>query len=357
MNFPLAKADRWKSGVYDYEKVVAAANYPEVRYFDVERQTSPEPLKNCNGIWQACTPQTAGTFSAVGYYFAVALQKKLKVPVGIIHTSWGGTSIEAWTRREIFQGDTTFFSMEEKAKHQKPISNNPDSANLNSKNISYLYNGMIAPLIPFTIRGMLWYQGENNAQSASFYKQIFPLFIKDLRLQWKDDFPFYFVQLAPHKNSTPEIREAQFLTYRKVPGTGMAVITDVGDSTDAHPRNKEVVGKRLSLWALAKTYRQKILYSGPLFKSVELKAGKVLVSFDFAAGLYAAKEGLHGFTIAGSDHKFYSAKAQIQGNKVVVWANNVTDPKVVRFGWLPANKAELYNAAQIPASSFRSDLP
>ncbi|UKT64231.1 sialate O-acetylesterase [Pedobacter mucosus] len=357
MNFPLAKGTTWKSGVYDYEKVVAAANYPEIRYFDVERQTSPTILKDCKGLWQACTPQTAGKLSAVAYYFAVELQKELNVPIGIITTTWGGTAIESWTKQSVFETDPAFASILEKAKQDKPNIVDADSVNLNSRKYSYLYNAMIAPLIPFKIKGMLWYQGENNAKNADIYRQLFPAFINGLRADWNYDFPFYFVQLAPYKSSTPEIREAQFLTYKSVANTGMAVITDVGDSTDVHPRNKEVVGKRLSLWALAKTYGKKVEYAGPMYKSVLFKENKALLEFDFDKGLTSANDKLNEFTIAGVDKIFYPAEAVIKNNQVVVWSEKVAHPTAVRFGWKAAPQAQLFNAAKIPASSFRTDGP
>lgn len=355
MNFPLAKGTTWRSGVKDYEKVVAAADYPDIRYFDVERQTSAVVSADCRGHWEACTPQTAGSFSAVAYYFAVEIHKMLKVPVGIIQSSWGGTAIQSWMKQELFTTDKAFDSLLVQARQEKPNTTDTDSANINSRKISYLYNAMVAPLIPFTIKGMLWYQGENNAQAATLYQRLLPAFIQGLRKDWKADFPFYFVQLAPYKSSTPEIREAQLLTYQSVPNTGMAVIADAGDSSNIHPRNKEIVGKRLSLWALANTYHLPVSYSGPVYRSVSFEQGKAVITFSHADSLYAADGRLQEFTIAGADGQYYAASATIKDNKVVVWSEKVPAPAAVRYGWRPAPRAELFNNLHIPASSFRSD--
>lgn len=386
MNFPLGKFDRWRSGVINYEKEIAAADHPEIRFFTVEKQVARTPQKDCKGSWQICIPQTAASFSAVAYYFAKEIQKELGVPVGIIHSSWGGTPVEAWTKEEILASDKNFQPILERFKKhtadtakakadykaatqdwkQKKAENKltgidfvqgprePLTADGN-KSPANLYNAMIAPLVPYTIKGALWYQGESNMERAYQYRTLFPAMIKGWRKDWNADFPFYFVQIAPHRSQHAEIREAQFISYKTTPNTGIAVITDAGDSSDIHPRNKEVVGKRLSLWALGNTYGKKLEYAGPEYRSMKALEDKIELSFSHATGLKAINGDLNEFTIAGEDHVFHPAKAEIKGNKIVVWSKDVSKPLAVRFGWKYVPHAELYNAAGLPASPFRTD--
>ena len=386
MNFPLGKFDRWRSGVINYENEIAAANHPDIRFFTVEQQVARTPQKDCKGAWKVCSPQSAAEFSAVAYYFAKEIQKELGVPVGIIHSSWGGTPVEAWTKEEILSTDKNFQPILERFRNhsrdtakakadyraaslvwkQMKAENKLSGIELvqgprepltvdGNKSPANLYNAMIAPLIPYTIKGALWYQGESNMERAYQYRTLFPAMIKDWRSDWKNDFPFYFVQIAPHRSQHAEIREAQLISYKTTPQTGMVVITDAGDSSDIHPRNKEVVGRRLSLWALANTYGKKMEYSGPLYESMKVRGNKIELSFSHADGLKALSGDLKEFTIAGDDHVFHPAKAEIRGNKVNVWCDDVPKPFAVRFGWKYVPSAELYNAAGLPASPFRTD--
>ena len=220
-----------------------------------------------------------------------------------------------------------------------------------------LYNGMIAPVKPYTIKGVIWYQGESNADRAFQYRKLFPAMINNWRNDWNNaKLPFYFVQISPHRSQNPEIRDAQLYVYRNTAYTGMAVTTDNGDSLDIHPRNKELVGKRLSLWALRNEYGKKdMIVSGPLYKSMKIEGDKIRISFDFDKGL-AAKDGdLKEFTIAGEDQQFFPASAKIDGNTVIVWSDAVKDPKAVRFAWRNIPYPNLYNGAGLPASPFRTD--
>jgi sialate O-acetylesterase len=216
---------------------------------------------------------------------------------------------------------------------------------------------MIVPVHPYTIRGVIWYQGESNADRAYQYRKLFPAMIANWRSDWKDEkLPFYFVQISPHRSQNPEIRDAQLYTYRTVSHTGMAVTTDNGDSLDIHPRNKEVVGKRLSLWALKNQYGKKdIVVSGPLYKSMKVEGNTIRVLFDFDKGLTAKGDELTEFTIAGADQQFVPAKAKIEGNTVVVWSEAVKAPAAVRFAWRHIPAPNLYNGAGLPASPFRTD--
>jgi sialate O-acetylesterase len=217
---------------------------------------------------------------------------------------------------------------------------------------------MIAPLIPFTIKGAIWYQGEGNAERAWQYRYLFPAMIKNWRTDWKQgDFPFYFVQIAPHRSQIPEIREAQLMTYQKVPNTGIVVITDAGDSTNIHPINKQVVGYRLSLWALSKAYNIKnIVYSGPIYKSMQVEGNKIRITFDYSgSGLICKGDSLTHFTIAGANKHFAQAKAIIDKNTVMVWNDSIKNPVSVRFGWENIPVPNLFNKEGLPASPFRTD--
>lgn len=532
----------------DGAAAVAQANYPEIRLFTVQKSTATTPLDDVKGRWVVTTPDQAGQFSAVGYYFGRELQQKLKVPVGLIHTSWGGTPAEAWTsleelaanpelrpileryqmrlmdlpkqreeyarrladwtqknlyvdegnkgeavgyadpqassadwatmklpqfiesagikmdgaiwfRREvdvpdswtgkelelslaaIDDADTTYFNgkrvggigaetpnsymvqrrykvpadlvkpgknviavrvfdsageggfgpgkmalavtgasessaipLEGEWKYkieQELTPKNPDWGSRpeapgpsNQNSPSVLYNAMLAPLTPFGIRGAIWYQGESNAGRAYQYRTLFPTMIRNWRTAWgAGDFPFYFVQLAnyqpvksePVESDWAELREAQTLTLKE-PATGMAVIIDIGEANDIHPRNKLDVGHRLALWALANTYKQSLEFSGPLFSGYTVEGDKVRVKFDHAGGLKTSDGGApKGFAIAGDDHKFVWAEARIEGKSIVVWSKDVAKPVAVRYGWADNPVTNLYNGFGLPASPFRTD--
>ena len=209
----------------------------------------------------------------------------------------------------------------------------------------------------FTIKGVIWYQGEANAGRAYQYRKLFPALIKGWRSDWSNDFPFYFVQIAPYHGQNPEIREAQLLTYRNVSKTGIVVITDAGDSADIHPRDKEIVGKRLALWALARDYGKKnIIHSGPIYKSMKVEGDKIRITFEFGEGLMTKDvDVLKEFTIAGTDRQFIPAQAIIDGNTIVVSAAAIKQPVAVRFAWRNFMRPNLYNRAGLPASPFRTD--
>lgn len=332
------------------------AKFPQIRMITAKKVASLTPLDEIEGKWQECSPETVGGFSAVAYYFARDLHAKLGVPVGIISTSWGGTFAQAWTSPDGFEGQPELkgYADQLKAAAEKPPEKGPAQ-----HFPSVLYNAMIAPVVPYGMKGVIWYQGESNAGQSKQYQTLFPALIADWRTKWKlGDFPFLYVQIAPFKGQPPEIREAQFLTLAKTKNTAMAVTTDYGDANDIHPKQKEPVGNRLSLAARALAYGEKIVYSGPLYQEMKAAGDKAWISFSHVGGGLAAKDGdLKGFTIAGADGKFVPAKAEIKGDKVIVSAEGVAEPKAVRYGWTNVPDVNLFNKEGLPASPFRTDVP
>jgi len=378
------------------EQEIAEANYPKIRLFYVTRKVAETPQSDCEGSWVECSPETVPGFSAVAYYFGRHLHKELDVPVGLIHTSWGGTPAEAWTRREVLEANPDAMpilkryadavakypqAMEEYEQKLAEWKEAVAKAKSEGKNAprrprepfgpgnphspAGLYNAMISPLIPYGIQGAIWYQGESNAGRAYQYRTLFPDMIENWRKDWGcGEFPFLFVQLAnfmktkpePDESAWAELREAQLMTL-KLPNTGMAVIIDIGEADDIHPKNKQDVGKRLALWALAETYGKKLVYSGPIYKSMKVDGSSIVLSFDHVGGGLTAKddEQLKGFAIAGADKKFVWADAQIDGDTVVVSSEKVSEPAAVRYAWADNPVCNLYNAEDLPASPFRTD--
>ncbi len=328
---------------------IAGAKFPKIRLFTVPNVMKPEPQLDCNGRWTTCSPRTVAGFSAVGYFYGRELHKKLGVPVGLINTSWGGSVAEAWTSKKTLASDPDFAQILARSRG-------------NLWNGTGMFNAMINPLIPFGIRGAIWYQGESNVSRAFQYRKLFPAMIRDWRTHWgQGDFPFYFVQLAPFNyggfnTACAELWEAQAMTL-SLANTGMAVTTDIGHTGNIHPTNKQDVGKRLALWAFAKTYGVKdITYSGPLYKSMKVEGGAIRLKFDHDAGL-ASRDGqpLSWFTIAGADRKFYTAVATVDGNTLLVSGDDVPKPVAVRFAWSGVAQPSFVNKAGLPASPFRTD--
>lgn len=335
---------------------IPAADYQQIRMYNVPHVISQEPKDDIDGAaWTVCTPDSAKGFSAVAYFFGRHLHKTLNVPVGLIGTNWGGTRAEAWTSREGLETDEDFKPILERAKDFKP--KNPHQA-------SVLYNGMLAPLMPYRIRGAIWYQGESNVSRAQQYAKLFPAMISDWRKNWgQDDFPFLFVQLAPYRYgktdpiACAELWEAQNTTL-KLENTGMAVINDIGDTRDIHPRNKQEVGYRLALWALANTYNQKeLVFSGPLLKAQCIEDGYIRVFFRHVGGGLKTRNGQppSHFQICGDDEEFVDAEAKIEGDTVVVSSPDVPEPIAVRFAWRDDAEPNLANKDGLPASAFRTD--
>lgn len=386
-------------GVINAKEEIAAANYPKIRLASVPTRGSQTPQEDFQGKWVECSPATVGGFSAAGYFFGRELSKSLGVPIGLINTSYGGSSCEAWVKRSVLEADPQYKPMldryakmisdydpvkakavyekqraawkvaVEKAKAAGRKAPNPPRLQGDPRTGNHapanLYNAMLTPVLPYGMRGAIWYQGESNAGRAYQYRTLFPTMIENWRADWhQGDFPFYFVQLAnfmaekpePGESAWAELREAQSMTL-KLPNTGQAVIIDIGEAQDIHPKNKQDVGKRLALWALAKTYGKDVVYSGPTYKSMEKKGDRIVLRFDDVDGGLEAKDGeaLKGFAIAGEDKKFVWADAKIVGDTVVVASPKVKAPAAVRYAWADNPVCNLYNKAGLPACPFRTD--
>lgn len=381
------------------EAIANAINYPTIREFTVARDASNVPLTEVKkGRWNVCDSVTVKKFSAVGYFFANTLSQKLNVPIGLIHSSFGGTGAERWTSREVLESNPELKALV--TKYEKAIVSFPERfkkykenevaiieawkkevtlAKENNKALPKkpiapvepaksgdcggLFNALIAPIIPYAIKGVIWYQGEhdsNKAKTSKEYQTLFPALISDWRSRWQQgDFPFLYVQIAPNERNTPELREAQLLTLQRSPNTAMAVITECVDPTfDIHSPIKKPVGDRLALAARALAYNEKIEYMGPIYESMKIEGNTIRISFThIGTGLVAKESDLIGFTIAGTDANFVPAKAIIEGNTIVVSAANVIAPVNVRFGFINIPITNLYNKEGLPASPFRTDVP
>ncbi len=380
----------------DADNELPRANLQGIRLFSVEGTPAEKPLDDCKGRWVECNSVTAAEFSAVGYYFGKELHEKLKTPIGLINSSSGGSTAQAWMSKETLQNNPVlnkflvddannqahkeFYEkkyapaykkwrdgvMKAVAEH-KPAPKQPILPN--EIRVKYrpclVYNAMIHPIVPFAIKGVAWYQGESNRESGNVYDKLFQTLITSWRSEWNQgEFPFYYVQLPVYGKIDPNnakwtlIRQAQLKTLYAVPNTGMAVTMDVGEANDIHPKNKKPVGHRLALWALAKTYGVKnIVYSGPLYDSMKIEGDKIRVSFKYAeSGLKTPNnEPLKGFVIAGEEGKFVTANAKIENESVIVWSEQTQNPKNVCYGWADWIVCNLYNDADLPASPFTTE--
>jgi sialate O-acetylesterase len=361
----------------NYQQELAAANYPLIRLMNVEISNAESPARDFDirprpkqdypwEGWLACTPGSLDEikFSAAGYFFARKLFEELGVPIGIIEATAGGTHIEAWTPASGFSADSALADFTKAAQTPK--------VKFDGTTISTLYNGMIHPMIPFALRGVLWYQGESNLikGDGAIYANKMEALIKSWRAEWGRDMPFYFVQLPPllysartnpaHTSSDEAVfREAQAAAL-KLPNTGMVVTTDLGDLKNMHPPRKKEVGERLALWALAKDYgHPEIEVSGPLFSGMQVNGDKAILHFDHIGGGLVSNDGkpLSWFVIGGADGKLFPGNATIEGNSVVVTSPSVPAPTVVRFAWDEAACSNFFNKAGLPAVPFRTDNP
>jgi sialate O-acetylesterase len=388
MEMPLAGFPN-SAVVQDSAKEIAAANYPDIRLLVVEKDTADYPLEDIKANvktatgWSSCTPETAKNFSAVAYFFARDLQQaqgKQHVPIGLIDSTWGGTPAEAWTSLDAIGADPALMpvfasraermdnesteirldAIDKLAREQgKPLTpTRPWHPNPASWRPAALYNAMVAPFTPLPIRGVIWYQGESNSSHATLYDRLFPVMIQDWRNQWhQGNFPFLFVQISAFASTPKEdwgtLRDAQrrslYLTK-----TGMAVTIDVGDEHNVHPANKQIVGERLSLLARQLVFGENIVASGPLFRLAYPSDGAMHVWFHNADGLNSKGAPPEGFEIAGADGVFVPATARIEGETVTATSPSVPHPEYIRYAWPNFPKANLYNSAGLPASTFTS---
>ncbi len=357
MEFPVAHnpAVKWKNGMLNEDEEMKDADFPEIRLFHVEHQLAPEgELDHCSGQWVVCNRENLKDFSAIGFVFGRKLHKELHVPIGLIQSTWGGTHAESWTSMKVMENNPLYADVLEdfaldKVKQEKSKCKVPAT----------LWNGMIAPIKGYTVKGNIWYQGESNSIRYQKYQEVFTNLIHSWRKEWKqEDMPFYFVQIAPQYKQPAGIREAQLKTWQSgIEHIGMVVITDAADSTNIHPRNKVVPGERLAAWALAKQYHKNYAYSGPLYKSMQTKDGVVTLCFDYAEdGLETPNnQPVKGFFIAGNDARFHPAEAKIIGNSIQLSSPFVPNPTAVRYGYGTFFRVNLYNKAGFPAVPFRTD--
>jgi len=390
MVFNVSKKGHPPYGLMDEEKEIAAADYPQVRMFTVKDTKSYAPQTDVQGEWKVCSPATVPDFSAVGYLFARDLNQALKVPVGVILSAYGASTAEAWVPRAAMASDPLLKPLLDKFDARESFFRDHSTANdadappapqtLNARpgrpgaapsplrdpaqdqhQPTVLFNAMIAPVIPYAIRGAIWYQGESivgGSNGVTLYPHVMETLVAQWRGLWGEgNFPFYVVQLAALKNvsNNPMVREQQ-AKILALPNTGMAVTIDIGDPANVHPKNKEPLGDRLSRIALANAYGRKIESSGPIYASMKVERNAIRVKFTHAEGLVEKDGPLKWFQIAGADQMFVDADAKIEGDSVLVSSPQVPAPVAVRYAWddYPEG-ANLYNAAGLPAAPFRTD--
>ncbi len=389
-------------GCVDAEREIASAQFPKLRMFTVKRAPRKTAERDCEGSWVECSPATVKGFSATAYFFGRRLHQELSVPVGLINSSVGGTPIEAWTsmpaqreepklaqmlnewasrgkawqpvtdaqfRKTLDKWTKRVENAKGKGKRKPRRPRRPQDPTLGTAHPANLFRGMIQPLIPYRIRGALWYQGERNAKSvatAHLYRAQLPLMISDWRMRWSQgDFPFLFVQLPnfrkrvddPNHASAWAMMRESMLQSLSVANSGMAVTIDVGMEKNIHPKNKQAVGSRLAQWALATVYEKPIPASGPLFASAEFAGGSALVSFRPSSAALQILNGntVKGFAIAGKDRVFRFAKAEIHDDKIRVWHPEISAPVAIRYAWGDNPDCNLGNTAKLPATPFRSE--
>ena len=330
--------------------ILMDADNEQIRLMRIARNAQLIPQDTCRGQWKTASSVSIRYFSLIGYLFAKTLQKQLKVPVGMIETSWGGSAIQPWMSRECLESMNI------------SVPNDFRNFKVHRRAPSSLYNGMVAPIAGFGIRGFLWYQGESNVGDTDLYRRLLPEMVKDWRKSWNNDtLPFYYVQVAPYdypNGNGALLREAQLKAYKDIPYSGMVVITDAGIEKCIHPSNKSIVAKRLIYWAMNRTYgKRAIACDFPELDSYVVKDGKMLLQFKNAPnGLTSYNKPITLFEVAGEDRVFYPAKAVIGKEKgIVVWNDQVKNPVAVRYGFRSWIKGELYSTEGIPVPSFRTD--
>lgn len=346
-NMDMRMSGRYNDPVEGALDAIITSENPDIRMFNVGANLSSEPQRDCGGEWKEASTAHTPDFSATAYFFARKLNEVLHVPVGIIMAAYGGSRVEAWTSEEGIK---------------------PFKGNLHIHNECILYNGMISPVLGYTVAGFLWYQGEANVDEPDIYRELFPAMVKDWRNKWNDNsLPFYYAQIAPNNYNKGEgkgensayLREAQMMCREIIPDSDMIILMDVGSPSTIHPKDKKEVGDRFAYMALAETYgKGGFTSTGPIFKSMKVTGNKAEIYFDnIGNGLTSFRRPLDGFEIAGDDKIFYPAKATLgrEGSYVVVECENVKSPVAVRYAFKDYIKGSLYNMFGLPASSFRTD--
>ncbi|HQE33700.1 MAG TPA: sialate O-acetylesterase [Paludibacteraceae bacterium] len=341
-------------------EIIVKSTNATIRLITIPRATVLQPLDNFEGKWEVASPKSTANFSATAWYFGSLLQEVLQVPVGLIHVSYGGSSMEAWMNQEMLKD----FASAKIPTTKEELAKDPNRVP------TTLFNGMLSPVIGYGIKGCIWYQGESNYERASEYTVLMKKMVSSWRAMWKQgDFPFYFCQIAPfnyasfhpkdylEKYNSAYLREAQLKASKEIPNTGLAVLMDVGEENNIHPTDKEKGGNRLAFQALSKTYGiEGFEFESPKYKAMEIKDNSVTVSFDDVPnGITSYGKEVNGFEIAGEDKVFYPAKAEVRRKSVVLTSDKVAKPVAVRYLWKDFVKAELFSNGGLPMSSFRTD--
>ncbi len=404
MDFTVSNEHKSFAGVQNQAEEIAAANYPQIRMFTVDLKLTDKPQDDVTGHWAVCSPQTVGDMSAVAYMFAREIYKDRKIPVGIIDSTWGGSSAQCWISRETLVGDpllkplvdsyetyiATWTPESAQTAYQASLAKwnddvaaakaagksaprkpkEPRNPHEDQHNPYLLYNGMIVPVAPYAIRGAIWYQGESNGPTAPLYLDMMQKLVGNWRAIWgQGDFPFIQVQLAGSGKSTDSpiqgrsqsavIRFAQLNATKTTPNVFMATAVDIGDAVSIHPKNKQEVGRRLGLVARSQVYGEPgIEFAGPLYDSVSFDGTNATIKFAHAdSGLEVHGDKLTGFAISGDGQTWFTGTVQIVGNTVVVTSDQVAKPTAVRYAWADMPVTPLYNKAGLPASPFATDVP
>lgn len=337
----------FNAGIAHQQEALSMAENKQLRFFSVEHRSADYPQQDLAGKWEVSTIESMKNFSAIAFFFGDKLHKELDgVAIGLINASWGGTPAEVWMPAEVFNGDSGLSEAADLLPDVEWGPNRPGS----------LYNSMIAPLIPFKLAGILWYQGESNVDNAHYYEKIFSTLIISWRERWMEELPFYYAQIAPYSYGEGDkgvmVREAQ-RRVQKLPKTGMVTTSDIGDINDIHPRNKLDVGIRLADLALHEVYGKPANPYAPAFDKLEITGSKAIVNFKNANGLLISKENSTSqFELAGEDRVFYPAEYSIKENKVILHSKHVEKPVYVQFSWGDIMESNLFNKANLPASSF-----
>ena len=341
-------------------EIIVRSTNKNIRLITIPRATVLEPKDDFEGKWEEASPKSTSNFSATSWYFGSLLQEVLNIPVGLIHVSYGGSSMEAWMNKEMLKD----FASAKIPTTKEELAKDPNRVP------TTLFNGMLSPVIGYGIKGCIWYQGESNYERASEYTALMKKMVSSWRTLWNQgDFPFYFAQIAPfnyasfhpkdyqEKYNSAYLREAQFKASKEISNSAMVVLMDVGEENNIHPMDKEKGGNRLAFQALARTYEiEGFEFESPKFKSMEIKDGAVTVSFDDVTnGITSYEKEVTGFEIAGEDKVFYPAKTVVRRKSVVLTSDKVKKPVAVRYLWKDFAKAELFSAGGLPVSSFRTD--